>query len=106
MQRYNQKREDRRKVGTFLPRLSKINFTIMIIFLYGQDTYRSRQKLNEIIEQYKKVHKSGLNLRYLDCGKLSFQDFNDETRQTSMFKEKKMVILTNSFSNTSLSFPA
>lgn len=27
----------------------------MVIFLYGQDTYRSRQKLNEIIERYKKV---------------------------------------------------
>ncbi|PIQ92378.1 MAG: hypothetical protein COV69_02735 [Parcubacteria group bacterium CG11_big_fil_rev_8_21_14_0_20_39_14] len=27
----------------------------MIIFLYGPDTYRSRQKLNEIIEYYKKV---------------------------------------------------
>ena len=26
----------------------------MILFLYGPDTYRSRQKLNEIIEHYKK----------------------------------------------------
>ena len=70
----------------------------MIIFLYGDDTYRSRQKLGEIIKQYEKVHKSGLNLKYFDCAKLSFQDFADETRQASIFKEKKMIILTNCFS--------
>ena len=69
----------------------------MILFLYGPDTYRSRQKLNEIIEHYKKIHKSGLNLRYFDCQETDFQDFRDEIRQISMFKEKKLVILTNIF---------
>jgi len=76
----------------------------MIIFLYGEDAYRSRQKLREIIEQYKKVHKAGLNLNYLDYSKggdsISFSDFKDNTRQASMFKEKKMYILTNIFSNS------
>jgi hypothetical protein len=38
----------------------------MLIFLYGQDTHRSRQKLNEIIARYKKVHQSGLNLKYFE----------------------------------------
>jgi len=71
----------------------------MIIFLYGQDTYGSRQKLSEIIKEYKKVYKSGLNLNYLNCAKLKFQEFNDEIRQTSMFKEKRMIVLTDSFSN-------
>lgn len=71
----------------------------MIFFLYGPDTYRASQKLREIINQYKKIHKSGLNLRYIDCAKKSFNDFNDEIKQVSMFKEKKMLILTNSFSN-------
>jgi len=72
----------------------------MLIFLYGPDTYRSRQKLGEIIKEYRKLYKSGLNFKYLNCAKLKFQEFNDEIRQTSMFKEKKMIILTNSFSNT------
>src|SRR4030042_1330704 len=71
----------------------------MIIFLYGQDTYRSRQKLNGIIEQYKKIHKSGLNLRYLDGQNLDFQDFKEEMQSLSMFKEKKLMVLENSFSN-------
>ncbi len=63
----------------------------MIIFLYGQDTYRSHQKLNEIIEHYKKIHKSGINLKYFDGANLNSQDFQDEIRQTSMFDEKKII---------------
>jgi len=72
----------------------------MIIFLYGLDTYRSRQKLNEIIEHYKKIHKSGLNLRYFTGDKLNFQDFKEEIKQTSMFKEKKLAVLIDIFPNT------
>jgi len=71
----------------------------MIIFLYGQDGYRLNQKLKEIIEQYKKIHKSGLNLKFLDVRTLSFQDFKDSFQQTSMFKEKKLIILKGIFSN-------
>jgi len=75
----------------------------MIIFLYGQDTYRMREKMKEIIERYKKVHKSGLNLRYFDCQKESgeeiFSNFRDEICQTSMFREKKLVVITNPFSD-------
>ncbi|MBZ1345114.1 MAG: DNA polymerase III subunit delta [Candidatus Nealsonbacteria bacterium] len=71
----------------------------MLIFLYGQDTYRSRQKLNEIIGQYKKIHKSGLNLKYYDFKKDSFEDFQDQIQQISIFKEKKLAILKNVFSN-------
>ena len=108
----------------------------MIIFLYGQDTYRSRQKLNEIIEQYKKIHKSGLSLIYLDAENLEkakrspsfssspsfsraiakgeeesllsspslressvFENFRDAIQQTSMFGEKKLIVLSNIFAN-------
>jgi len=65
----------------------------MLIFLYGQDTYRSRQKLNEIIGRYKKIHKSGLNLKYFEGGELSLEDLKDEIQQVSMFAEKKMIVL-------------
>jgi DNA polymerase III delta subunit len=77
----------------------------MIIFLCGEDTYRARQKLKEIIEHYEKIHKSGLNLKYFDCSKkeeISFSDLKDEIRQTSMFKEKKLIVITNPFSNPAL----
>ncbi len=71
----------------------------MLIFLYGPDTYRSRQKLNEITEHYKKVHKSGLNLRHLDLEEKDFQDFRDEFLSISMFGEKKLFVLEGAFSN-------
>lgn len=71
----------------------------MIIFLYGQDTYRSRRKLNEIIDHYKKVHKSGLNLKYFDLKKGDYADFWDEVRSVSMFTGKKLIVLENAASN-------
>ncbi len=71
----------------------------MIIFLYGQDTYRSQQKLNEIIEHYKKIHQSGLNLKYFDGENLDFQDFKNEWETSPMFAEKKLIILKDIFSN-------
>jgi DNA polymerase-3 subunit delta len=74
----------------------------MIIFLYGPDTYRSRQKLNEIVERYKKIHKSGLNLKYFDFKKDSFEDFRDAFKSSSMFDEKKLLILRNAFLNSDL----
>lgn len=78
----------------------------MLIFLYGQDTYRLSQKLREIIEEYKKIHQSGLNLRFLDfsgsAGELSFKDFKDVFQQRSIFKEKRLIVLTDVFSNKDL----
>lgn len=71
----------------------------MIIFLYGSDTYRSRQKLNVIIDHYKKIHKSGLNLKFFKEENLNFQDFKEEIETTSMFKEKKLLLLEDVFSN-------
>jgi len=71
----------------------------MIIFLYGQDTYRSRRKLNEIIEHYKKIHKSGLNLKYFNLSEKGFEDFKDEFQSISMFAEKKLMVLEEAFTN-------
>ena len=72
----------------------------MIIFLYGPDTYRSQQKLREIIECYKKIRKSGLNLRYFNGSSLNFQDFKDEFRTSPMFAEKKLFVVKNAFLNS------
>lgn len=74
----------------------------MIIFLYGLDTYRSSQKLKEIIDRYKKIHKSGLNLKFFDFQEDSFEDFRDAFRSHSMFDEKKLMVLKNVFSNSNI----
>ena len=81
----------------------------MIYFIYGQDSYRAKRKLKEIILGYKKVHKSGLNLIYIDASepasakgfgeaKKDFKDFYSNLKITSMFAEKKLIILKNVFS--------
>ncbi len=71
----------------------------MIIFLCGQDTYRSKQKLNEIAEHYQKIHKSGLSLICFEKEDLNFQDFKNVLDSSSIFKEKKLIILKEIFSN-------
>ncbi len=63
----------------------------MIIFLYGEDTYRSRRKLEEIVAHYKEIHKSGLNLKYLDGKNADLSDVKGELQTASMFKEKKLL---------------
>lgn len=71
----------------------------MLFFLYGPDTYRSWQKLQEMAARYKKIHKSGLNLLFLDLENEQFDDFKNKLRSSSMFREKKLFILTQAFSN-------
>jgi DNA polymerase-3 subunit delta len=71
----------------------------MIYFLYGEDSYISIRKLEEIIEGYKKVHKSGLNLIYINAKEKDFADFYSNFKIASMFVEKKLIVLKNVFEN-------
>jgi len=74
----------------------------MIILLYGEDTYRQKEKLGEIMEEHKQKHKSGLNLRYLEGKSISFDDLRNEMLGISMFKEKKLVVVLDPLSNSKL----
>ena len=71
----------------------------MIIFLYGPDTYRSRQKLNEIIKKHKEQN-ARVAFRFLNLKKDSFEDLRNETETISMFKEKKTTVITEAFSDS------
>jgi len=71
----------------------------MIYFIYGQDSYRSKKKLEEIIEGYKKIHKSGLNLIYIDAKEKEFNDLSNCLKSNSIFDDKKLIILKNVFSD-------
>jgi DNA polymerase III subunit delta len=76
----------------------------MIYFLFGEDTYRLKEKLKEIIEGYKKVHKNGLNFKFVDFSKKEdgieiLNNLKNDMRQASMFQEKKLVIIGNPFLN-------
>lgn len=80
----------------------------MIIFLYGQDSYGIRKKQKEIVEHYLVCakddapgSKKGANyvLRVFDGDNLDFQNFKKETETYSIFKEKKLIVLRNIFSD-------
>ena len=71
----------------------------MIIFLYGKDTFRSRQKLKELALRHQNIHKSGLNLKYFSGDDFSFEEFSDQAHQVSMFEEKKLFVLSGFFAN-------
>jgi len=64
---------------------------IMIIVLHGKDSFRSDKKLKDIITEYKKKNKSGINITHLP-EKSSFNDLKDSSRQLGMFEEKRLLI--------------
>jgi len=79
--------------------MSETLISIMLIFIYGKDSYRAARKLREITEHYKKVHKTGLNFKSFEGKEFPFEDFENESKTSSMFKEKKLVVLKNIFSD-------
>jgi DNA polymerase-3 subunit delta len=71
----------------------------MIYLIFGEDTFRANRKLKEIIEKYRKIHKSGLNLKILDLKEKNFDDFKREFESSPMFSEKKLLVLKNASQN-------
>jgi DNA polymerase III subunit delta len=69
----------------------------MIVFLYGKDTYRSFEKLQEVIEEHKKKYESGLNLEFFN-EKSSLKELLDCSKQSSMFTDRRLVIINGAFS--------
>ncbi len=68
----------------------------MIIFLYGEDTYRSSQKLQQIKDKFlKEVDSTGMNLTTLDGAKLKFEEFNQHVKSSPFMARKRMVIIKN-----------
>jgi len=71
----------------------------MIILLYGEDTFRSQQKLKEIIKEYQTKHQTGLNLMRFKEGDFDFSQVREKIEAVSMFDEKKLIILEDIFKN-------
>lgn len=76
----------------------------MIIFLYGQDSFRIRQKLQEIVNGYKAKNPSGLNLTKLDFAEDNVNDFYEAVKSDSFIPEKKLIIVKNVFRADSEAF--
>lgn len=67
----------------------------MLFFLYGEDTYRSRQKLNSIKQRFLDKDKSKMNLVELDGAKILFKDLKKELTAAPFLFDKKLVIIEN-----------
>lgn len=64
----------------------------MLLFLFGKDSYRSQQKLRDIISRYQQIHQSGLNLLKFQAEDFNLVKFQDQVQSVSMFAEKKLAV--------------
>ena len=70
----------------------------MIIFLHGSESFMSRQKLNAIIDQFKKTRdQHGDSVVHLDGNKLTLDELNSKLASQSLLAEKRMVIVNDLF---------
>ena len=68
----------------------------MIFLLYGDDNFRARLKLQEMIDQYKKVRRGGLDLFFFDFQENdNLDDFIHKLRTAPMFSKKRLFVLKN-----------
>jgi DNA polymerase III subunit delta len=72
----------------------------MLFFLYGEDDYRSQEKLQQIKNRFiKKVDESGYNIVTLD-EKITVEKFTKEFSQTGFLANKKLIIIKNLLKQT------
>ena len=72
----------------------------MIIFLYGPDTFRSRQKLKEIRQNFQnKVDADSSSISVLDGAKIGIKEIAEQINTGSLFVSKRLVIIEDFFNN-------
>ncbi|MBU1130846.1 DNA polymerase III subunit delta [Patescibacteria group bacterium] len=68
----------------------------MFIFLYGEDSYRSGQKLKEIKNNFKeKTDPSGLNIAVFEDENFDLEKFNSAAGQSGFLVAKRLIIIKN-----------
>jgi DNA polymerase-3 subunit delta len=73
----------------------------MITFLFGKDTYRSKQRVGEIIRNLQKGKLKSKHFDLVNFNKenLDFQKFKNEIESFSMFNDDKIIILEDVFAD-------
>ncbi|MCG2700566.1 hypothetical protein L6267_00165, partial [Candidatus Parcubacteria bacterium] len=72
----------------------------MIIFIYGEDSFRSRRKLKELKDKFlAKVDPTGASLDIIDGEKASLANIGDAAGAGTLLAKKRMVVIENLFSN-------
>ena len=75
----------------------KNSITYMIYALYGSDTYRSRKKMNQIIEAYREKAGAGFNLHRFYAGDQDMGELRAVMDLQSLFTPKKLVVVEGAF---------
>ena len=72
----------------------------MIVFLYGEDNFRSRLKLNELKDKYlKEVDKLGSGLKIIAGDKASFSEITAAIGSASFLSKKRLIIIEDIFAS-------
>lgn len=67
----------------------------MIIFVYGEDTYRSRRKLHELVDAFRKKHDpSGLNIAKIDGAKATANEIGAAVNAPGFLAARRMVVVS------------
>jgi DNA polymerase III subunit delta len=69
----------------------------MFLFLYGEDTYRSRRKLKEIIEGYERSNKSSAGIVFWECSQDGAEKLQENFGTRTLFQEKRLYIIEHAF---------
>ncbi len=67
----------------------------MTIFIYGEDKFLVRQKLNEIKANFLKTDKSGLNFIYFSDDNLNWLKIKEAVSTSTFFSDKKLIVVEN-----------
>ncbi len=66
----------------------------MVIFLYGPDTYSSKQKLSKLKQKFsQQKDKQGLNISAIQAGDLSVDELRKFVLTGGLFAEKRLIII-------------
>jgi len=70
----------------------------MVYFLYGEDDFRLKQKINSVVAEYQAKHRSGFNFGHFDLAQEGEWDkLKNFFDSYSMFAEKKLAVVEDLF---------
>jgi len=74
----------------------------MLVILHGPDTFRSREKLNEIVSAYRAKYGMGIREMRLDGDVHSWEDMRLGLYSGSLFVKKRLIVMRNIHTNKAL----
>ena len=70
----------------------------MIYLIHGADSFRSREKLNELIAEFEKKDKGRMNLEIFDAENINANKIKAASQSLGFFSAARMIVMKNLFS--------